>query len=164
MTILRRFLRALAAALLLPVLLFEEWGWEPLAAMAGRLAALPFWARMEAAIRRLPPWAALTAFLAPVLTLLPIKLLGLYLLGEGYPLAALCLILGAKLVGTAILARLFQLVEPALMHIPLFARWYPRWKRWKDGMFDRVRESAFWRATRVGKSTVQRWWRNLRRV
>jgi hypothetical protein len=163
-TILRRFLRALAAALLVPVLLFEEWGWEPLAAMVGRLARLPFWARVEAAIRRLPPWAALTTILAPVLLLLPIKLLGLFLLGEGYPLAALCLILGAKLVGTAIVARLFQLVEPALMHIRVFARWYPRWKGWKNSLLDRARQSAIWRATRVGKATVRRWWRNLRRA
>ncbi len=74
--------------------------------------------------------------------LLPVKLFGLFLLGEGHAMSALLLLLVAKLVGTAILARLFQLVEPALMQLPWFARFYPRWKVWKDGVLERVRLSA----------------------
>ncbi|MBU2286735.1 MAG: hypothetical protein KKC85_09905, partial [Gammaproteobacteria bacterium] len=61
-------------------------------------------------------------------------------------------------------ARLFQLVEPALMRIPFFARWYPRWKRWKDEVLDAVRRTAPWRAARRLKAGTRRWWRSVRRA
>ncbi|VWX63371.1 conserved membrane hypothetical protein [Burkholderiales bacterium 8X] len=159
MPTLRRFFRAFAAALLVPLLLFEEWGWEPLAALAARLARLPIWARVEQWLRSLPPWGAVLVFFVPVLMLLPVKLLGLFLLGRGHPGAALGLLVGAKLVGTAIVARLFQLVEPALMRIPLFARWYPRWKGWKDEVLAVVRASAAWRVAGAIRARARRWWR-----
>lgn len=156
---LRRFFRAIAAALLVPLLLFEEWGWEPLAAFAARLARLPIWARVEHGLRSLPPWGAVLVFFVPVLMLLPVKLLGLFLLGRGHAGAALALLVGAKLVGTAIVARLFQLVEPALMRIRWFAHWYPRWKGWKNDVLAQVRMSAAWRAAGAARIAARRWWR-----
>ena len=164
MRILKQLLGRLGVALLVPVLLSEEWGWEPLSRGAARLARLPVWARIEAAVRTLPPWGAVLAFFLPALMLLPVKLFGLFLLGEGHAMSALLLLLAAKLVGTAILARLFQLVEPALMQLPWFARFYPRWKTWKDAVFERVRLSAPWRAARRLKNGVRRRWRAARRT
>lgn len=164
MSVLKKLLRALAAILLVPLLLFEEWGWEPLAALMARLARLPLWRGLERAIRSLPPWAALLVFFVPVLMLLPLKLLALFLLGGGHAKSALLLLLGAKLVGTAVVARLFQLVEPALMRIPLFARWYPRWKVWKDSILALVRASAPWRMARRAKVGTRRWWRSTWRA
>ncbi len=162
MNTLKKLLRALAAALLVPLLLFEEWGWEPLAALAARLARLPLWARAEQWVRSLPPWGALLIFAVPVLMLFPFKLLALFLFGRGHALSGMLLLLGAKLAGTAVVARLFQLVEPALMRIPLFARWYPRWKHWKDRVLAYVRDSALWRSVRRFNERVRRWWRSLR--
>jgi len=127
-----------------------------------RLSRLRVWARVESALRALPPWAAVLAFFLPVLLLLPVKLFGLFLLGEGHALSALLLLLAAKLVGTAILAWLFQLVEPALMRIPWFARYYPRWKLWKDSVLNSVRGSRGWRSMRVLGRRVRRGWRRLR--
>jgi hypothetical protein len=164
MRILKKLLRAFAAALLVPLLLFEEWGWEPLARLAARLARLPLWARLERRVQALPPWGALLVFLVPVLMLLPLKLLALFLLGRGHAASAVLLLVGAKLGGTAVVARLFQLVEPALMRIPLFWRWYPRWKQWKDRVLGFVRQSAPWRAARRLKNGSRRWWRSLRRA
>jgi hypothetical protein len=40
------------------------------------------------------------------------KLLALFLLGRGHATSAVLLLVGAKLAGTAVVARLFQLVEP----------------------------------------------------
>ncbi|MDB5732996.1 MAG: hypothetical protein JWQ03_2891 [Variovorax sp.] len=157
-------LRGVVTALLVPLLLFEEWGWAPLAALMARLQRLPLWARMERLIAGLPPWGALLVFFLPVLALFPIKLLALYLLGLGHYSSALVLLLGAKLVGTAVVARLFQLTQPALMRIAWFARWYPRWKAWKDEVLARVRQSAPWRAVRALKTGTRRWWRMLRRA
>jgi len=164
MGLIKKLLRAVAAVLIVPVLLFEEWGWEPLARIASQLARLPIWARVEHALRNLSPWAAVLAFFAPMVLLFPIKLIGLFLLAEGHAKSAVTVLLVAKLTGTAILARLFQLVEPALMRIPVFARWYPRWKAWKDRVMLMVRQSLPWRIGRGISNSVRRSWRSFRRA
>lgn len=64
----KRILRPIFLPLIAAVLLFEEWGWAPLAAAFARLARIPLW--------------ALLAFGVPML-LLPVKLLALYLFGQG---------------------------------------------------------------------------------
>ena len=69
---LNRLLRATLTALVAVILLFEEWGWEPLSAAVARLARLSFFARMEDRIRRLPPWAAIGTFALPIVALFPI--------------------------------------------------------------------------------------------
>ncbi len=155
-------LRSAAAAVLVPILLFEEWGWAPLAALVARLARHPLWARGEDWLRNLPPWGALLAFLLPVLLLLPVKVLALFLFSEGHAGSGVTVLIVAKLIGTAIVARIFQLVETTLMRIPLFSRWYPRWKNWKNAVLSAVRESAPWRSVRAMKQGVRRWWRRLR--
>ena len=152
-----QLLRGLLALLLALLLLFEEWGWEPLAALLARLANLPLWAALERQIARLPGWAALALLLVPMLGLLPVKLLALYLFSSGHAATGLALLLLAKLVGTALFARLFILTQPALMQLHWFARWYPRWKDWKDGWMKRIRASAPWRAGRRAKTQVRRW-------
>lgn len=159
MQTLKKILRALLFPLVAGLLLFEEWGWEPLAAAFARLARLPLWAWFERKIAQLPPIGALLVFGIPVLTLLPVKLLALYLFGKGQTTLGLVLLLGAKLGGTALLARLFQLTQPALMQLRWFASWYPRWTNWKEGILVEVRRSAVWREGRRLKRTARIWWR-----
>ncbi|MGH8859510.1 MAG: hypothetical protein ACREXG_16010 [Polaromonas sp.] len=115
MSLLKKILRALLLAPLALFVLFEEWGWEPLAASFAVLGRLPLWGRLERLIARLPPWAALIAFGGPVVALVPIKLLALYLFGKGHVVLGLGLVVAAKITGTALAARLFQLTQPALM-------------------------------------------------
>jgi hypothetical protein len=155
---LRRLPRNIVFGLLALLLLFEEWGWEPLAALLAKLARLPVWAAVERTIARLPPWAALALFALPAIALLPVKLLALFLMGHGHALMGVCVLLTAKLIGTAILARLFTLTQPALMRLPWFARWYPRWKAWKDALFVQIRQSAPWRAGRRMKARLRMRW------
>jgi hypothetical protein len=164
MLALRKLLHALIAAVLIPVLLFEEWGWEPLARWVGRLSRLPLWARLEEWLCGLPPWGALLSFALPVIALVPIKLLALFLFGTGHYASGVVIIAGAKLAGTAIVARLFQLVQPTLMRIAWFARWYPRWTGWKDRVLGIVRQSAPWHAVRALKASTRRQWRAFRRT
>jgi hypothetical protein len=163
MTSLRRLLRGLFTGLLALILLFEEWGWEPLAALVARLARLPLFAWVERRIGMLPPWGAILVFGAPTLGLLPIKLLALFLIGQGYPLLGVGVLLLAKLLGTALIARLFTLTQPALMRLPWFARWYPRWKTWKDRLIAQVRASALWKAIAQRKAAAGRLWADFRR-
>ena len=166
-TRLRKVLRATLGVALALVLLFEEWGWAPLACAMARLARLPLWAWAERRIGSLPPWAALLTMAAPMVVLFPIKLLALYLFGLGYIGWGLCILVTAKLAGTALVARLFFLTLPALMRIGWFARWYPRWKNWKDGLLAKVRMSAEWQRFLRLRQHMRRWldklWRKLRR-
>jgi hypothetical protein len=162
LTLLKKILKTLLLAPLLLVLLFEEWGWEPLARCFAALGRHPGWAAIERGIRRLPPWAALLAFGVPVLMLIPIKLLALYLIGEGHLAMGLALVIAAKLTGTALAARLFQLTEPALMQMRWFARLYVPWKNWKDRMLAQVRSSGLWRSlgrwkTRAKNAAARLW-------
>ncbi|MEJ8853181.1 hypothetical protein WKW79_01290 [Variovorax robiniae] len=159
---LRSVLRAVVTALLVPVLLFEEWGWAPLAALAAQLGRLPLWAWLERKVSALSPWAALVVLVVPMAVLFPVKLMALYFFGLGHFKSGFLLLIGAKIAGTAIVARLFQLTLPALMQLPQFAKWYPRWKDWKDRVLEQVRGSAAWRAVRAFRLDMRRWWRSVR--
>ena len=158
MNILKRILRALTFGVLAIVLLFEEWGWEPLARLFARLARLPVWAHIERAIVRLPRWGALLVFIVPWALLLPIKFVALFLFAHAQKTLGITLLLGAKVLGTAIVARLFQLTQPALMRFDFFAKWYPRWKVWKDALMAQIRASEPWQWAVRAKSTAKAWW------
>ena len=159
----RKILRRIFFPLIAGLLLFEEWGWAPLAAAFARLASLPLWAWLERKISQLPPVGALLVFGVPMLTLLPVKLLALYLFGKGQTTVGLVLLLAAKIGGTAVMARLFQLTQPALMQLHWFALWYPRWISWKESVLAEVRRSAAWRAGQRLKYRVKAWWVDVRR-
>jgi hypothetical protein len=136
------------------ILIFEEWGWRPLAAWIARLARFPIVANVEAFIAGLPPYGALVAFAAPSILILPLKLLALYLIAAGHALSAALLFLGAKVAGTAILARLYMLTQPKLMQIGWFARAHDWFMPWKDRMFAAIRASWAWRYARIVKYRV----------
>jgi len=157
-------LRWLARLLLALIILFEEWGWTPLQRAMAWLGRLPLLRQLEAGIRRLPPYAALALLLAPTLLLVPVKLLALWLIAQGRALLGLAVILIAKLVGTAVLARIFMLSQPALMRLGWFARLYARWTAWKEGLLAWVRSSLLWRQARALRCLLRRRlraWRQL---
>ena len=155
LTPIKKILRGLLLLPVLLVLLFEEWGWEPLARFFARLARLPLWAKLESQIKSLPPWAALLVFGVPVIALIPVKLLALYLFGRGHPAVGITLVIATKITGTAVAARLFQLTEPAMMRLAWFVRIYLPWKAWKDRVLAQVRQSAPWRAAREAKAQIK---------
>jgi hypothetical protein len=149
-----RWLRRGVEALLALLILFEEWGWEPLKRAMAWLMRSPALAWVERGVIRLPPHAALAAFLLPTLLLLPVKLAALWLVGHGQAMLGLAVIVAAKLVGTALLARLFQLTQPALMQLGWFARGYLRWTAWKGALLAQLRASWAWRVGRIVKRRV----------
>jgi hypothetical protein len=138
------------------VILFEEWGWRPLAELIGRLARWQPWARVETAIARLPPYAALFVFVLPSGLLLPLKFLAVLLVGRGQWALAAVLFAAAKVGATALVARLFMLTQPALMQIGWFAWAYDTLMPWKDALVERVRASTVWRLGRVVKERMRR--------
>ena len=143
------WLRWLVDLVLAALILFEEWGWEPLQALLARLARLPPLSWLEGWLARLPPYAALVVFAVPALALLPVKLAAVALAARGHPLQGLAIIVLAKLAGTAIVARLFELTQPALMRLAWFARLHARWLVWKRALLERVRATAAWRSARA---------------
>ena len=147
--------------LLALLILFEEWGWQPLQNAMARIARLPLLRQLEALIARLPPYAALVAFLLPGLALLPVKIGALWLMAHGQRMLGLVVIVVAKIVGTAIVARLFTLTQPALMRLSWFAALYGRWSAWKSALLTWVRESALWRSLHAWRvqlrATLQIW-------
>jgi hypothetical protein len=144
-----------AQALLALVIVFEEWGWRPLAAALGRLARLAPISRLEALIQRLPPYAALAVFVVPSAALFPLKLLALWLIAQGKTLAAAALFIGAKVAGTAIVARLFMLTQGQLMRIGWFKRLYDVFMPWKEALTTWARQSSAWRMGRLVKARLK---------
>ena len=147
------FKRALGVLIAL-VVLFEEWGWEPLQRLMARIAQLPGLRQLEAWIARLPPWAALIVLVLPSLLLVPVKLGALWLIGVGQGPLGVTVIVVAKIVGTAVVARVFTLTRPALKRLLWFEAIYERWVAWKESVIIRVRASWAWRVGRVIKRSV----------
>ncbi|WP_374317026.1 hypothetical protein [Aquabacterium sp.] len=156
-----RILRAIWVGLIGLLLIFEEWGWEPLARLLALMGRLPGLRWIESRIRHLPPYAALGLFAIPVLSLLPIKLAALYWIGQGHAIIGLLIILAAKVGGTALTARLFMLTRDTLMQLPWFARWFQRWMDWKTRVIDAVKASAAWQQWQRLRSHIHQQWRSL---
>jgi hypothetical protein len=146
---LRRVVRAVLLPPLAAILFIEEWGWRPLAALLARLGLFQPIARLEAVIRRTPPRWALVLFLVPAALLFPIKLLALWLIDDGRAVLGVAVIVATKLVGTAIVGRLFVLLEPQLMQFAWFARALGAWHGVKERIRAAVHRSRAWRAARA---------------
>jgi hypothetical protein len=149
-------LRGALEFLLALIIVFEEWGWQPLAALLGRLARWRPWAAVESVIIRLPPYLALVVFVLPSALLLPLKFLALLLIAKGQIVLASLLFVAAKVVATALIARLFMLTQPALMQIGWFARGHDTLVPLKDALVARVHASWVWRTGRVLKERARR--------
>jgi hypothetical protein len=143
--------RHAATIFLALILLFEEWGWEPLSRLLGRIGRLPILAKVELVISTLPPYAALSVLALPWVFLLPLKILTLWLLATGQLLLATAAIVTGKVLGTAVVARLFALTKPSLMHLRWFESWYSRWIRFKSRVIAQARATETW--DRVGALT-----------
>jgi hypothetical protein len=148
------------------IILFEEWGWRPLSNLLGRLAAFAPVAAIERVLARLPPYAALLALVLPTSLLLPLKFVAIWLLANEHFLSATVLFVGAKIVSTALIARIFLLVKPALMQIGWFAAAYAWFVPWKDALYAQIRASWAWRYGRIVKaralSQVRAAWTRVR--
>jgi hypothetical protein len=168
--VLRRLLRPLWV-LCAVVFLVEGWLWNHLAALVARLVAalgLPAWkARLAAAVERLPPPAALLVFLIPVLLILPVKLLGLWMLARGHWLGALGVLGLAKVVSMGVTAFIFQATRPRLLQMAWFRRFYARVLEalgWAHRQIDPIKERVrAWARVTVGplldrvRAAMRRW-------
>lgn len=131
------------------VILFEDFLWEPLQRLAAWIGHLPGLRRAEAWVARLPPKGALAMFLTPTVVLLPFKILALGAFARGYFVTGLAVAIGAKVVGTALVARIFALCKPTLLTVPWFARAYAWVGRVRELTLGALRATAFYRTVKA---------------
>lgn len=141
----RELLKLPLVLLWLLLVLCEDLLWEPLGqvmAWCGRWAPV---ARVERAITRLPPYAAMLLFLLPWAVILPVKLAALWLIASGRFDSGVLLFIAGEGFGMAFLARLYALCRPALHQLAWFVRLeglVHRWTAWAHAFFDRI---PWWR-------------------
>ncbi len=148
--------------LLALLVLFEEWGWEPLVELVGRLRRFRPWMLFEHWVEGLPPYPALAVLALPSLAIVPVKLLAVYFLARGYFIAAAVVLGTAKVVGTAFIGRLFVLTKPSILHIGWCAAIYNTVVPWQEALFAYIRGTWIWRMGRVVKWRLKRLARSAR--
>ncbi|CAK7069254.1 hypothetical protein [Saezia sanguinis] len=141
---LRSLLRTIGMVLIALLLLFEEWGWEPLKKLLSWLLRWPFWQRLSARIAALPPYGALATFAIPIMVDESIKIIGLIQMARGHVAWGIAIIVIAKIIGTALVASIYNITEPKLLQLPWFARFHAWWIPWKNQMMAKVRSTPFW--------------------
>lgn len=114
------------------------------------MAALAKWppvAHLEAWLGRLPPWAALLAFVAPSTLVLPVKLAAVWFALQGrFGLATASIVVG-KMLATALLARLYRVLRPTLVTMPWFLASETWLFAWRDRLYGFVRALPVWQRT-----------------
>lgn len=129
------------------------------------LGRLPVVRSLEARISRLGPKAAIALFVGPWLLLLPAKLLAFWLMGTGHAALGVMVFVAAKLLGTALLARLFTLTKPALLTIGWFRRLHDWFTNIKQRLLTYVRSlrAVIWvkAASARLRRAVRAFWRSL---
>ena len=154
--------RFVLLGLLVIVIFVEEWGWQPLAALAAAIARWPPLAVLERQVRKASPRVALALFLVPAVLLVPVKLVALWLIQDGRATLGIATIIAAKVVGTAFVGRLFVLVETQLMTFPWFVRCVAWWRVMRDSVMASLRRSLIWRSGRALRRVARRWTERLR--
>jgi hypothetical protein len=145
------------------VLLLEEWCWDVGMRLALALARWPWLQTLEAQVRRLPPWAALCAFVLPGLLLLPLKLLALMAIAHGHAASGIATLVVAKIGGAAVVARLYALTLPTLLAVRWFARAHGWFMAHKARWIARLRASPTLLRARVLLDRLRRSLRSFRR-
>ncbi len=145
-----------ALAIVAVVWLFlEEWLWDNMLAAMAWLAKLPPIRWLETQFAKLPPYAALVAFLIPAAVLLPFKLFAFWLIAHHHHLLGVQVFIIAKVVGTALLARIFALTKHALLTIGWFRKAYEAVTRWKAQLYAYVKSLPMYAQIAVWKNRLK---------
>jgi hypothetical protein len=154
-SILSRIVRGGLAVLAGLWLIAEEWLWDGMLAATAWLGRLPPIRWLETQIARLPPYAALVAFAIPAIVLLPFKLVAFWFIANGQAMLGAAVFIVAKIVGTALLARIFSLTKPALLTIGWFARVYNAFTAWKSRLYAYVKALPAYKTIRAWKDRIR---------
>jgi hypothetical protein len=148
--LLKKIISAPFIVLAAVVILLEDWLWDDLARFAAAIGRLPIFHQIESFIIWLPPYPSLLLFAVPSLLLFPVKFASLYLISQGQPVFGFLIAIAAKLIGTALVARIFNLTKPKLIQINWFAFLYRHLTAFKKKIYAAIK------ATRVYKTIHNR--------
>jgi hypothetical protein len=143
--LLQRLLAAPFVLIAAIVVLFEEWRWDDFQRIAASAGGLPLFRKIESFIAGLPPYAALATFGVPSVLLLPLKLAALYLIFYGQPIIGLMTFIGARIVGTALVARIFALTQHNLLRIGWFTWLYDRFLAFKTHVHEAIKSTGVYK-------------------
>ena len=87
-------------------------------------------------------------FVAPSLLLIPVKLAALYFIAHGQPALGLMAVIGAKIVGTALIARIYALTHPNLLRIGWFALLHARFLAFNTRIHEAIKSTRVYKAAR----------------
>lgn len=139
------------------IVLTEDWLWDELLWLAAWLGRLPVLRQLEALIAALPPYAALATFAAPSLLLVPVKLAALWFISHGHASLGLLVVLLAKVVGTALVARIYALTERKLLGIAWFAALHERFVQFKAKVYATLKATQIYQIIHRQKLRLQHW-------
>jgi hypothetical protein len=166
----KRLARPFWVALAL-LFLLEAWLWDFLQPIVARALATIPWGKIKPAfitmVDRLSPQATLVVFAIPFVILLPVKFLELWLLAHRQWLAAIAVLVLAKLVGLGLTAFIFETTRDKLLQMAWFRRLYEffLWARtWAHQKIEPVtRQMREWSERTIQPIARQlRRWRRIR--
>lgn len=128
------------------VVLLEDWLWDDLARLMAFIGRMPVLRQLENIIANLPPYAALAVFIVPSLLLIPVKLSALWLISHGQHALGLFTVIGAKLIGTALVARIYTLTQGSLLKILWFAWLHTRFTAFKQKVYGYLKATAIYQS------------------
>ncbi len=153
--ILKKLLYPPMVVLAAAFMFLEEWVWDHIAAFMAWVAKARIFRWIEARLAKLPPYGAMAVFLVPGLMLLPVKIAALFLIAQGHAVMGLLTIVGAKLVGTAIVVRIFAVCRPALLTVGWFRRIYEWINRVKTRLYTAIKSMPAWAAVVRWKNAIK---------
>ncbi len=137
------------------IMFFEEWLWDHLTALMAWVARGRAFRWLEARLAALPPYAAMAVFIVPGALLLPVKIAALYLMTRGHAAGGVFIIIFAKVIGTAIVARIFAVCRPALLTVQWFRRLYDWIVRLKTRLYDAIKLMPAWNTAVRWKNAIK---------
>ena len=145
---LKRILLSPLVFLGVTLMLVEERLWDWFVAFGLWLGQRPMMRLVEARMRILPPKAAAVALFVPVALIFPVKVLAVWVMSTGRWGLGVTILLSAKLVGTALIAWIYTLCEPALSQLA----WFVHLRAWfldaKDWAHRKLEAWLLWRFAR----------------
>jgi hypothetical protein len=156
---LRKLLKAPFVFVAALAILLEDWLWDDLQRLAAAIGRLPLFKQIETFIISLPPYACLLAFAAPSLLLVPVKLAALYFIAHQQATLGLLTAVGAKIVGTALVARIYKLTENKLRQIGWFAALHERFVTFKTRVYTAIKATKIYQSAHVQVAAIKAAWR-----
>src|SRR6266852_4192195 len=122
--------------------LLEAWLWDRLAPIVARIVGLIPWGWVKPAlirlVGRLSPQVTLVVFVVPFIVLLPLKFLEFWFLAHRQWVAAIVVLVLAKLVGLGVTAFIFDVTKDKLLQMAWFRRLYEFFLWARDWAHDKI--------------------------